>query len=422
MREASSHFGLILGGLALFAFTTPTHGTTVSLKAVEVNGVPLAERTNNVIVSPGDLIVAEIFLLRWADKLYPLRIYQVRVLGKKGSTSGTTGTILPLGWPDTPEDGVFIESDLACTRGPNEGDTCTNSVEDCGAAGLCDCRNFDFIMCGFGTMICAVANDTLNYRYGCLGFNDDGVIIEPAPENYAGTLILEVSPDACGTFTFAMDSDPENNFLTSAAPEVRIHPDTEGLVIEVECKPCISSDPPNCAIDARYPHEPDDNSARLGWNAVDFTFTPVPKGGVESIRCGDFSFRFVGGNAFDLECTSVTPVDADTVHMKLTTIIPHWRWTCIRYNPGQPGCNETCLIPYPADVNSDRIISSTDVLDLIDSFNGEPLEMWQCDIDRDGQCLLSDLTAEIDLLTGVGAFRTWFYFKPTQPQACPTAP
>ncbi|MCH7886159.1 MAG: hypothetical protein IIC01_13040, partial [Planctomycetes bacterium] len=330
-------------------------------------------------------------------------------------------SFLPLGWPDTPHDGGFIESGLACTSGPNVGDTCTNSVDHCGAVGLCDCRNPDFIMCGFDVPICAVAHDTLNYRYGCIVFDDVG-LIKYEGEYYAGTLILEVSENACGTFTFAMDSDPVYNFITSPPPEVRIHPDTESLVIEVECKPCISSDPPNCAIDARYPHEPDDRSARLGWNAVDFTFTPVPKGGIESIRCGDFSFRFVGGNAFDLNCTSVTAVDADTIHMELNRVIPLWRWTCIQYNPGQAGCNETCLMPFPADVNSDRILNGTDVLDLIDSFTGEALEMWQCDIDRDGQCLLSDLTAEIDLLTGVGAFQIWIPFKPHQPKACPTMP
>ena len=80
-------------------------------------------------------------------------------------------------------------------------------------------------------------------------------------------------------------------------------------------------------------------------------------------------------------------------------------------------------MPLPADVNASRISTVSDLLDLIDNLNGvgDPLAMWQCDIDRDNQCLLSDLTAEIDLLLGVGTFRRWIDVPP-MPEACPTAP
>ena len=116
------------------------------------------------------------------------------------------------------------------------------------------------------------------------------------------------------------------------------------------------------------------------------------------------------------------PTDDDTVHVQLNGNIFNGRWTCIKYDPGQPGANECCLMPLPADVNASRTPNGMDLLDLIDFFNGEgdPLAMWQCDIDRDGQCLLSDLTAEIDLLLGVEAFRPWLNFPLREP--CPTAP
>ena len=156
---------------------------------------------------------------------------------------------------------------------------------------------------------------------------------------------------------------------------------------------------------------------------MDITFAPIPDAGIDSVSCGSFSFRIVGGTVFDVECTSVTTVDEDTVHVQLSRRILNGRWMCIKYNEGQPEANECCLMPLPADVNASLAATVTDLLDLIDSFNsvGDPLAMWQCDIDRDNQCLLSDLTAEIDLLLGVGAFIRWIDVPPV-PEACPTAP
>ncbi|MCH7840887.1 MAG: hypothetical protein IID38_11730 [Planctomycetes bacterium] len=410
------------GGLAVFGLGAPAQGAMASLKAVEVNGVSLPSSTNTVTVAPGDTILAQVFISGWGDEIDNVRIWQWGVLGEAGSTSGISGTILPLGFPDSPDDGAFIDAGLACTGGPNVGEPCVSSERDCDGPDLCDCIDLDFIMCEVPSApLCAVANVTLDYRYGCIVFDDVGAI-DDGRDFYVGSLILEVSKDACGTFTFAMDTEPDNNFLTSSTPEQTIHPLTEDLVIEVECDPTITCNPPNCSIDARYPNEPNDINASLNWDELDITFAPIPDAGIDSVGCGSFSFRIVGGTVFEVSCTSVTTLDDDTVHVQLSRKILNGRWMCIKYNPGQPGANECCLMPLPADVNASRIPNGTDLLDLIDFFNGEgdPLAMWQCDIDRDGQCLLSDLTAEIDLLLGVGAFRPWLDFPCRV--ACPTAP
>ena len=421
MRHTCRIVGLVLGGLVVFGLGTPVRGATVSLKAVEVNGAALPSPTNTVTVAAGDTILAKLFISGWDGEIEDVRIWQSGVLGKAGSISGIIGTILPLGFPDLPNDGAFVDGGLACTGGANVGEPCINSVNQCGAPDLCDCVEPDFIMCDVGAVpICAVANVTLDYKYGCIIFDDVGAI-DDGRDFYVGTLILEVSKDACGTFTFAMDTVPDNNFLTSTIPEVTIHPLTEDLVIQVACDPTITCNPPNCSIDARYPHDPSDSSASFNWDELDITFAPIPDAGVGNIGCGSFSVR-TEGRIYEVDCLIVTTLDDDTVRVQLDTKLLNGGWMCIKYNAGQPGANECCLMPLPADVNASRTPTGTDLLDLIDFFNGEgdPLAMWQCDIDRDGQCLLSDLTAEIDLLLGTGAFRTWLGFGPRV--ACPTAP
>ena len=65
MRQTCSIVGLVLGGLVVFGLGTPVRGATVSLKAIEVNGVPLPSPTNAVTVEPGDTILTQAFISGW---------------------------------------------------------------------------------------------------------------------------------------------------------------------------------------------------------------------------------------------------------------------------------------------------------------------------------------------------------------------
>ncbi len=442
MRQAGKGVWLFLGGFALLGFGVSARGATVSLKAVAINGVPLTEPSNFVIAEATDKVTAEVFLSGWdadsycsTDSSNPLapcdvrfdcpggscldfrvRISQSVILITAGSVSGISGTILPCGRPDNAADCAFIGA-KECDNGANEGDICEINNE-CPDGSCVD--SADFILRGFVQRICAVNTLLSDYLYGCLPLEDEGTT-DDGGDFYLGTVILEVSPDACGRFTFAMTDDPAESFMKSPTPTKFIFPVGESLVIEVECDPCISSDPPNCAIDARYPHEPDDFAAKLGWDSLDITFSPVPDGGVGSLGCGNFSIDVSSGTLVP-SCSNVTQIDTDTVHMQLDLVTPVRRWTCITYNDGQFGCNKTCLGPLPADVTADRVSTGPDLLELIDSFNGSvgPLEIWQCDIDHDGQCLLTDIVAEIDLLLGVGDFDPWMNVP--LPARCPSAP
>jgi hypothetical protein len=154
--------------------------------------------------------------------------------------------------------------------------------------------------------------------------------------------------------------------------------------------------PPNCAIDARQPCEPD-GSNRSGWDEVTFAFD----GPTDCLTKHDFAVSVHGGIAPTPFIDEVIP-DGDTLTVTLTIPIPVYRWLCLRYRPTD---ELFCWAHQPADVNGDGVSVPCDILRVIDCLNGRAFcEDWQCDLDRNGKCDPPDILRVVDLLNGAGEY------------------
>ena len=178
------------------------------------------------------------------------------------------------------------------------------------------------------------------------------------------------------------------------------------------CNPTIvDSDPPDCALDAGYPHDPNDVGVSLGWDVVLITLDCEPP----AVTPDSFNVS-VGAPTV----TSVDSLGAGVYRVNLSDVIPTPRWTCIEYIPsGQ----SVCLSHHPANANADLVSETADVSALIENLGDAaipPLPTWQCDIDRSGECAPADVLGAIDLLNGSESFEVWQGI--TLHTGCPNAP
>jgi sulfur carrier protein ThiS len=356
----------------------------MSLKAVAVNGEPVPERTNHIAIDPGDEVTAELFISDWGDEIVTVRIFQARILGEVGSQSGESGTMLPRGWPMDPVQGLFQDQ----------------ARPDWIFAGSKSWwKDFDV---------------TLDVRFGSVIINGEGPM-DDGMERYGGTMILVASDDACGTFTF--DFDTAASFVGEDISEL-VYIAPEPLMIDVVRDPAlIGACPDNCAIDARYPHDPANNAFSLLWDTVNVRLGWID---ATTLDCSSFLTSFVGGPPVLLACFFVNPIGADTVEVGYSRAIPTARWTCLGLIGGRPGADQICLAALPGDVNADRVSDGGDVLSLVDSvYGGTALKPWQCDIDRDGACTHLDLLGLVDVLVGANEFIPWIGATILVP--CPSA-
>ncbi len=163
------------------------------------------------------------------------------------------------------------------------------------------------------------------------------------------------------------------------------------------------SDPPDGAIDARVPHALNNSLERYDWDSVELTFHPC-----FSVRSpGDFTVTEVGGDGEPPDITVVTPLDDWNVRLSLSEQIKPGAWTRITYVPAALSVEIGSL---PGDVNGDGVSLPADILGLIDDLDGqaeEPMEAWQCDVDRSGRCTAQDILRVIDVLNGAEAYEVW---------------
>ena len=167
----------------------------------------------------------------------------------------------------------------------------------------------------------------------------------------------------------------------------------------VPCDPTdISSDPPNCAIDAGITGA---DHTRPRWNHIDIMFPcsmELPT---------DLEFKV------STEPAGVTPVILNviqknhfTVTLELNQPIPPGRWTCFTHSSGP----QVCLGFLPSDANGNRTAGISDIIDIMENLNGiynPPMALWQCDVNRSGECNAADILVTIDLLNGAVEFDPW---------------
>ena len=175
--------------------------------------------------------------------------------------------------------------------------------------------------------------------------------------------------------------------------------DGDGNGVPDECEvpfAIVSSDPPNDAIDARQPSNPD-GSDPAGWNAVTVAFN----GDATGIGAGSFTISIDPPGTIPIIDNVTT--DGDSATIEFTDTIPLVAWTIVTHNDSGSSVRIGNL---PADVNNDRLSNASDILILIDALNdvGLPLAPYQSDIDRSGATNASDVLRTIDLLNGAGVY------------------
>jgi subtilisin family serine protease len=168
------------------------------------------------------------------------------------------------------------------------------------------------------------------------------------------------------------------------------------LVIEEEGG-VVGMWPPDGAIDARQPSEPD-GSEPVGWDYFDVTYA----GDVNTLEPGDFAVTELGGDGTPPTIMSVTVMGDDMVRVQLSESIEVLAWTTLTHTESGVYTKVGYL---PADVDGDAYSSTFDVLTLIDFLNGiGDLPMWSTDIDRSGTPESFDVLRAIDLLNGGGTY------------------
>jgi len=128
-----------------------------------------------------------------------------------GYSNGLGGDLVPKGWPESPQDGVFYTR-IKCT---GNGDWCGSPFDaTCGggANGTCE-RNPDWVMPPCADDLPCNATPTLDYVWASAAQNDCNV--DDGEIKTLGGWILDVPPDAEGTYVIAFDPDPNNSFMIS---------------------------------------------------------------------------------------------------------------------------------------------------------------------------------------------------------------
>ena len=361
--------------------------------------------TNKLDVADGDVIVAEVHASDWSPNGEEVWIFKARV-DPEGFSSGLSGTVVPLGWTP-PFERIPCGSDADCPKDTRcLGWDCYGPDRDPGRGAFLDESRTDYI---FYPAFCDPGPCSYYYSFG-------GVLFGPpfrayqAPPKYCGTLILRVSDNACGTF--AIGFDPEETFLRDPNGTDIVPLALEPLTISTPLCSIVGSDPPNCAIDARQPSEPD-GSGPAGWDAATIEFSSTTL----DIEPTDFSLTVEPAVADPPEIILVA-LEPPAVTLYLDTTVPPGHWTCFTY---LPSAEALCLGYLPGDVTADLRSTPLDITALIETLTAHlrnPLPISQSDVDRSGRSAPADILRIVDLLNGVEAYDAWLQ---AELPACPSS-
>ncbi len=154
----------------------------------------------------------------------------------------------------------------------------------------------------------------------------------------------------------------------------------------------LDSMPPDGAIDARQPSDPN-GSNTAGWLWVDMAFS----GDVSGLTRDDFTVRQNGGEVPPL---AVQQIGGEySIRVILSSRVLVGSWTTITHIESDSSVRLGAL---PTDVNGDGLASKADLAVLIDVLKGDvdPLPIWSTDLDHSGRTGPADILRGIDLLNG----------------------
>ena len=338
-----------------------------SIEAYEVNSVSIANGpTTKITVGPGDVITAKIMIRNWSPNGQKLRAYQAK-LDPAGFSSGTTGKVLPAGFsPGTNNDAnafldvkdpAYVHKDLASipiVDSSSEGYRWLNVLLDQETAPVS-------------------AQDNKKY--------------------YCGTVKLQPTEDAEGTFKIGLMEENMASGLLDPANEPIVPLGFEPLLVEV--KPGVrwlkieSSDPPNGAVDGRIQLSTAGKNDPV-WNTVILQFNAD----VGNVAASDFEVN--DGSTSPPKITGVES-SGSQVLLTLDQGIRSGVWTTIKHKGSD---SFTRIGRLSGDVSNDGRTNADDLMVLIQGLNrGAKLPLYQGDLDSDGKVSSRDALRMIDLLT-----------------------
>ena len=389
MRIATSQSLVACCVAGLFVAGANAQGPTFSLVVGAVNGERLPEPVSSIDAERGDILRVWILLRDWSEpEGYPdgprLRGYSATI-DYNGYLSGCAGNVYPVDFDETTDLHGF------CTSGGPQGELNPSNAFIDGWH-----EDPDFVFRG---MIDGKSTDSrsCNYRFiASVAYPAFAPYSELGVRYYCGTLDLEVSADAAGTFTLGFfELDPWGwTFLRDEKSEPIEGLVGEPLTITLPVAP-KSSFPPDGAIDAAMPTDIDDCGVEYGWREIAIEFTADSSG----VPSSAFTITVVPPDTTPPAIASYSPA-GKVATLAFDMIIPLQHWTVVTYDP----TGWSTRIGYlPADVNGDGTSSPSDILDLIDHLNGViTLPPWGTDVDRNAATNSADILTLIDLLNGAG--------------------
>ena len=161
------------------------------------------------------------------------------------------------------------------------------------------------------------------------------------------------------------------------------------------------SHPPDGAIDARQPFEPD-GSGPAGWDAVDLVFD----GCVGQHTPADFTMSQEGGAEPLPQVTTVERLDGASLRLVLSATISIGAWTTVTHTASGSAIT---LGRLPGDVDGSGRSDGADLDWLVDVLTGTagPQPVWSVDTDNSGALAPGDLLRLIDLLNGAEGYEPY---------------
>lgn len=317
------------------------------------------------------------------------------------------------------DDGVVDPS--ACVSGSNAGGPCESDA-DC-PGGTCHLVEFYG-----GTVILEVGDNARGtYHYGVLTgeatFFKDG---NPAATVHSVPLEIRVLGDTCSSAaTGACCVSVGDCQLVDASTCAKLGGAFRGESTACDgwctCPELVSTDPPNCANDARYPYAPHSDAIAdpIGFDAVDLTFASSDS--LDLLTAEDFVFtELPGASPLPPAVESIELLGGNSVRVHFDRPFTELVWSCLGLACAGPQDVAACWGHLPADVDDSGAAGPSDILAIVDALTGvTTLPSYRCDIDDSGACVASDVLAVIDLLNGAGSFEP--YLNVDHPVACPTA-
>lgn len=322
--------------------------------------------------------------------------------------SGPTGSLELAPVACTEEQCEFVPDGLCpCTHFYTSFSECTCAASYCQSDGYCtsdasvfiETNRIDYMLNGIGSFSIA-ANHPLGPEFLAFPFDpaELGVADDDLPR-YLGTMLLQASADASGTFIIRFAA-PELNLLWIGS---YLYGDYQNLYLNFPgyIPQCTALTSAAAMIDARQPHAISHSLPSLASKSYDLTLSePCDVDNLDT-------------NAFDLSLIPTAVMLPRLIHLSgtrqtptltLDRPIPIQHWLCFARSDE----SSTCIGILPGDVDGNGVANVEDVEFSIATLDASSAHsLYSVDTDRSGTHTAEDALRLMDLLNGAGAFTPW---------------